>query len=562
MTMDSKALRHASDQPETRRWDYFFWAAAGLMLFWALGARALWAAEGRWAEVAREMLLSGDFFHPTIAGLPYFDKPLFSYWLIALTAPLTGLNEWAVRLPSACCALAALWATRRLGAQLWSPAAGRLAGWLLLTAQGFLFWARAGAADMANVAFIMLAIAWYWQRRARPCFSTYLVFYLLLFIGAQMKGLTAVIVPILAIVPDLLREKRWRRLLAGAHWLALALGLLVYILPFLYSAMSRTDYASSGIALVLRENVRRFFDPFDHIEPFYIYLKHVPVLFLPWSPLLIVGLAMAARREVRKSYTWPDWWLALALGLIFLFFTASGSRRSYYILPILPFCAIFCANWLLTTTPVFQRRLMQIQSALLALLTAGAVATAIAMPLFFRYSGRPWPAGMGWVLAAAGMGLILAWLPLPAPKEFWQRWTGLPGRLMAAVATIAICMAVYFCAIQPLLERYRTEKSFALEIRATGRNAAQTAFFSGYLENVVFYMGMTPPSHPVIDDPAAVYAFLQGGPERIVILRRKHLPRLLAGFPPERQGAAALAEKTFPWQTGRKAEKKMVAWQL
>ncbi len=490
MTTDPKALRHASDQPETRRWDYFFWAAAGLMLFWALGARALWGAEGRWAEVAREMLLSGDFFHPTIAGLPYFDKPLFSYWLIALTAPLTGLNEWAVRLPSAFCALAALWATRRLGAQLWSPAAGRLAGWLLLTAQGFLFWARAGTSDMANVAFIMLAIAWYWQRRARPGFSTYLVFYLLLFIGAQMKGLTAVIVPILAIVPDLLREKRWRHLLAGAHWLALALGLLVYILPFLYAAMSRADYASSGIALVLRENVQRFFDPFDHIEPFYIYLKHVPVLFLPWSPLLIIGLARAARGEVRKSYTWHDWWLALALGLIFLFFTASGSRRSYYILPILPFCAIFCANWLLTTTPVFQRR------------------------------------------------------------------------LRAAVASIAICMAVYFCAIQPLLERYRTEKSFALEIRATGRNADQTAFFEDYLENVVFYMGMTPPGHPVIDDPAAVYAFLQGGPERIVILRRKHLPRLLAGFPPERQGSAALDEKTFPWQTGRKAEKKMVAWQL
>jgi len=67
-----------------------FWTAACLLLFWAVGYRGLWGPEGRWAEIVREMFLKGDFFHPTINGEPYFDKPLLTYWVIALVTAVTG----------------------------------------------------------------------------------------------------------------------------------------------------------------------------------------------------------------------------------------------------------------------------------------------------------------------------------------------------------------------------------------------------------------------------------------------------------------------------------------
>ena len=74
--------------------DLLFGACAVVLLFWALGECSLWAAEDRWAEITREMLLNGDFFHPTINGEPYFDKPLLTYWLIVLVSLVTGqLNE-------------------------------------------------------------------------------------------------------------------------------------------------------------------------------------------------------------------------------------------------------------------------------------------------------------------------------------------------------------------------------------------------------------------------------------------------------------------------------------
>ena len=115
----------------------------GLLLFTALGARSLWRSEGRWAEITREMFLTEDFFHPTIGGEPYFDKPLLTYWLVAGAAVISGgVNEWAARFPSAVAGLTAAAVTLWIGRRLWSVQTGRIAAALLLTTYGFLFWSR------------------------------------------------------------------------------------------------------------------------------------------------------------------------------------------------------------------------------------------------------------------------------------------------------------------------------------------------------------------------------------------------------------------------------------
>ncbi|MDD5698229.1 MAG: hypothetical protein PHH77_06385, partial [Victivallaceae bacterium] len=80
--------------------DWGYWTlgfAAALALFWGLGHYALWGSEDRWAEIAREMMLYKDYFHPAINGQVYFDKPLLSYWLIVGAAYILGsLDEFTV----------------------------------------------------------------------------------------------------------------------------------------------------------------------------------------------------------------------------------------------------------------------------------------------------------------------------------------------------------------------------------------------------------------------------------------------------------------------------------
>ena len=109
---DRTGMRRAS----SRAPDVIILAVGCILLFGGLGARSLWYSEGRWAEITREMILSGDFYHPTIGGEAYFDKPLLTYWLVAIVTAITGrLDEWAVRVPSAVSGLITVVATMWIG---------------------------------------------------------------------------------------------------------------------------------------------------------------------------------------------------------------------------------------------------------------------------------------------------------------------------------------------------------------------------------------------------------------------------------------------------------------
>ena len=94
---------------------------------------------------------------------------------------------------------------------------------------------------------------------------------------------------------------------------------------------------------MLRENVVRFFNPFDHMGPIYTYLIYLPAYTLPWAPFWMIGLWMAVRqwRHIEPNTRWLVW----GLGLLFVFFTASGSRRSYYVLPLVPLAQLLAAWW-------------------------------------------------------------------------------------------------------------------------------------------------------------------------------------------------------------------------
>src|SRR5439155_25021422 len=81
--------------------------------------------EGRYSEIAREMLESGDWLVPHFWYEPHLDKPPFTYWAVAVSMKVFGQNEWAVRLPLALAGLSGVWAACLLGSAL----GGRLAGW-------------------------------------------------------------------------------------------------------------------------------------------------------------------------------------------------------------------------------------------------------------------------------------------------------------------------------------------------------------------------------------------------------------------------------------------------
>jgi 4-amino-4-deoxy-L-arabinose transferase-like glycosyltransferase len=105
--------------------------------------------------------------------------------------------------------------------------------------------------------------------------------------------------------------------------------------------------------MVYRENVERYFAPFDHRGPIYLYVYVIFGLMAPWSVFLPAALVQAHQRDARTSTPGlspgqregnVDCFVLVFFWTTFIFFTLSGSRRSYYILPILPAAAILVAR--------------------------------------------------------------------------------------------------------------------------------------------------------------------------------------------------------------------------
>ncbi|MBF6039294.1 glycosyltransferase family 39 protein [Pseudomonas sp. P154a] len=317
-----------------------------LILLLGLGTRELWGAETRWANIALQMLQSGDYFDPYLKGGAYYDKPLPSYWLITASAWLTGgLNHWSLRLSSVIAAWLSVWLVYLIGEQLFRKGTGLIAGWMLATTFYFVFWARVATADILTVCGVLAAVWWYWRGPDDTRVGRYLVFFLLLSLTSLFKGLIGFILPGLLLLPHLVQEGRWKRHLNLRLCAALLIAGVFYMTPFMLSHVyGAPTYGESGLGLVLRENVVRFFQPFDNIGPIYTYLLYLPVYTLPWAPCWLLACWVALRnwRSVEPNTRWLLW----GLGLLMLFFTASGSRRSYYVLPLVPFAQLLGAWWI------------------------------------------------------------------------------------------------------------------------------------------------------------------------------------------------------------------------
>lgn len=353
----------------------FLFIAAIAMLFTCLGGRELWTQEHRWADIVFGMMYHHDYLHPSLEGMDYYDKPLLSYWMIVVLAKLLGhLTVFVMRLPSALSGLLAIWSIYRLGTHLKDKTLGLMAGWLLLTTFYFVFWARTSSADMLNMAGTLFGVTWYFIKKDTPSFVNYTIFFLIVAVTALCKGLVGPVATVLAILPDLLVQGNWKKHLRLIVILALIPAAIIYTIPFWASThYGVTGYHENGLYLVYRENILRYFQPFDHKGPIYTYFLFLPIYTLPWAFFFVPALVSLKSRW--SAMTWNQKWIAWALLVLFAFFTASGSRRSYYVLPMVPFAILLTADWIVSAADTLAKRF----------LWAGRVAVTFFIILFLNF---------------------------------------------------------------------------------------------------------------------------------------------------------------------------------
>ncbi len=312
------------------------WALALALLLLAvfqLGAAPLFDVdEGAFSEATREMLQSGDWGHTTLNGEDRFDKPILVYWLQAASVGVIGLNEFALRLPSALCAwgwaLALfMFAQPRLGGRVAVSAALMLA-----TSLGVLAIGRAATADALLNFLLVMAVcdAWRWlesEQKAplRRAFAW-------MGLGLLAKGPVAVLVPVAAAGVWLVTAWDWRlalRRIGQAVSDLPAWALLIGIAaPWYAYALHRHGQAFID-GFFVKHNLARYSNPMEqHGGSWAYYLVVMPLLLLPWAPLLA-----AVVRRVRGHWQDPLGRFLLGWGgFVLVFFSLSGTKLPHYVL--------------------------------------------------------------------------------------------------------------------------------------------------------------------------------------------------------------------------------------
>lgn len=420
-----------AEQPPARSAGGDLWwllLAALVVLAAGLGLRDPWPAdEPRFALIARDMVHSGQWLFPHVAGELYSDKPPLFMWLVAACYALTGELRVAFLLPSLLAGLGMLALVYDLARRLWDRRVARTTGWLLLVSVQFALQARTAQLD-ALVAFwttlglygllrhLLLGPAWRWYAAGGLAMGC----------GVITKGVG--FLPLLVLLPW--AWWRWRRpdslpSIAGSwrQWSLAPAAMLVpiaaWLLPMLLVTAGSGDPALAAYRddLLFRQTVTRYADTWTHLRPAWYYLLQViPWAWLP-ATLALPWLLPAWRRRLAAG----DARYALLLGFVVavvVFFSLSPGKRGVYLLPALP-AFVLAAAPLLDAAMLRRAGLRRLGAALAVTITLSFLGAAVALWLgaaglearvaAMGFAGRGM-ALMCMVMGLAGAAIILGGL--------------------------------------------------------------------------------------------------------------------------------------------------------
>ena len=315
-----------------------------------IGLRDPWPAdEPRFALIARDMVESGRWFFPRVAGELYPDKPPLFFWLMGLFYWLTGSLRIAFLLPSLLAALGTLWLVYDLGARLWDKRTGLHAAAILLVTFQFSMEARTAQIDPVLAFWTTLGLYGLCRHLLLgPQWGWYAAGFAAAGAGVITKGVG--ILPLLAFIPWAL-ARGWKtlpRFQGGWRWAAGPAAMLAvigaWLVPMLVLVHLSGDpaYAAYRSNLLFKQTAERYADAWHHIQPFWYYLVNVIPLF--WLPITVAlpWLVPAWQRDLRNK----DARIMVLLGwiaLVVLFFSLSPGKRGVYLLPAVPALALAAA---------------------------------------------------------------------------------------------------------------------------------------------------------------------------------------------------------------------------
>lgn len=323
--------------------------AALFLLLLALAALRPLAVpdEGRYGEIGRWMLQSGDWLTPRLNGIPFFHKPPYLYWLEAVSIAIFGAQVWAVRLIPALHAglmlLVMYMSVRRFATE----AVARRAVWMLGSSLAFLLGGQYVNHDMLVAAWIGVAIwcfalAFMHGDKPQPNLARW--GFVACALGVLSKGLIGLALPGLVLLVWLLWTRQIKKVLY-LPWLSGLALFAVIALPWFW--LAGREFPGMLDYMFGDQQVRRFSaSTFNNGQPWWFYLPCLLILLFPWAFFALNQALVQVRRSPGAGNSIANGWRALCwiwLLSIMGFFSIQNSKVIGYALPVMPPLALLAA---------------------------------------------------------------------------------------------------------------------------------------------------------------------------------------------------------------------------
>jgi 4-amino-4-deoxy-L-arabinose transferase-like glycosyltransferase len=434
---------------------YSSFALLAVLYLLRIGAGSLWDnSEPTYGEIVKELFRTGDWLTLHLNFAPWDTHPPLWFWTAGAFVGALGLDEFALRLPSAIFGLATAYATYRAGKRLYGDAAGLLSALASGISLEMIVLSRLAMMETMLIFFMIVATFWaYFALRDSDHRALWIAAGAAA-LGTLTKGPIALVLPLLVLVAWLAWSRRWRALqnlpIVGA-----AIAYIVVAGSWFAAATAKfgpsflQDYFGAS-------NVGRFLHPFENQPgPFWYY---VPVLIVGFFPF-IAFVPQALRAAWRERGDDERFLLLFAL-LPFVFFSLAQTKLPNYIaimFPALgvlvgrvlapaiqedddrrtrmPLLATLVALWIVVAAvAVYGRGHMSgdllALSPSLELLAVFSIAPCVIFAAMAAFSPRAWYAPAGLIATMTGFIVALAFFVLPQIDAL-KPMKGMAARLMA-----------------------------------------------------------------------------------------------------------------------------------
>jgi len=317
----------------------------GLLWFGTLNYRHLIPSdEGRYAEIAREMLVTGDWITPRYNGYKYFEKPPLQAWATAAAFQVFGIGDWQARLWTALTGFLTILIVGFTGARIFNARSGWLAAVVLASSPMWVISGHFNSLDMGLSSFLVAALCSLLiaqtSQNKNSCRNWMWACWVFMALATLSKGVIGAAIPAMVLIAYSISAWDWKiwtrlRLFSGtilffaitAPWFVLVAQRNPEFLEFFF----------------IHEHLQRFTqDAHSRTGPIYYFVPLLLIGLLPWA-LQIPGSLIQAWTERRREFS-PSWLLVCWFVVIFAFFSVSHSKLPGYIIPVFPALALIIGN--------------------------------------------------------------------------------------------------------------------------------------------------------------------------------------------------------------------------